>query len=194
MGQARHQGQAVGDAVVHLAQQHLGPVAGGAGLFLGPLLGAAQPMGLDRLLHGLGQQLAERAVDVLPDIVDRACLQRRHGDPAVLRPGDVDDRRGIGQGQDLRQQVEPGLARHVVVQRDDVDAALQDAGDAGRAIVCMLEGEPARLQRALHEAREARVVVDVEQAWSVGHGQSISGTCITAKNRPSCRIALANAS
>ena len=190
----RHQGEAVGDPVVDLAQEQLGPVARLAHLGLGPLLLPAGAVLEHRGRHRLGQQFAEVALEVLPDVVDRAGLERGDGDAAVLRAGDVDDRRRVGQRPDARQDVEAGLARHVVVEGDDVEALRGDAGEPGLPVGRMLHRAAPRRERATHQPRQPGIVVDVEQADRVAHRHALSGTCITEKNSPSWRIALAKPS
>ena len=50
------------------------------------------------------------------------------------------------------------------------------------------------LQRLLHETRDAGIVVDIEDSDPLRRHQTVSGTCITEKNRPSWRMAFAKAS
>ena len=85
--------QAVGDAMVDLAQQHLGPLAGLAHLPLRGFLLPAQPFGRERLLGRRAQKVEEDPADILDDVVGGPGLQRRDGDPALIGPGDVDDGR-----------------------------------------------------------------------------------------------------
>ena len=47
-----------------------------------------------------------------------------------------------------------------------------------------LDLETTRLQRLLHQSRQARVVIDIQHSSAV-FGHCVSGTCITAKNKPS---------
>ena len=208
----------IAHAVVHLAQQQralggqrLEPVAGGADLLLGRLVGLADAHVLDRAVERRAQKLDEVALDFLDDIVGRARLQGGDGNAAFLGAGDVDHRRGIGEGADGGQRLQPVLAGHEMVQRHGLDVALLQQGETLR---------PAGRQRhvvahagelAPHQAPEAGIVVDIEHAHarlrrpgvgrglqggglaSVGHHCSYfaSGTWMTEKNRPSWRMALA---
>jgi hypothetical protein len=81
-----------------------------------------------------------------------------------------------------------------VVEANDVYAALADAREALFTGRRKLDAIATPLQRLLHEPCEAWIVVDIEDMrHPLGH-QSASGTCMTAKNRPSWRIALAKPS
>ena len=186
--------------MVDLAQQQFRPVPGGAHLGLGPFLVPPHRLGPQGGADRLGEQLPELALEVLPHVVGGPRLEGGDGDAAVLRAGDVDHRRRIRQGADRRQQVEAGLAGHVVVQGHEIDAAGLEPGEARRPVGGVLDGVAAVREGPLHEAGETGIVVDVEDAeagpgrpsWSGCHG--VSGICMTEKNRPSWRIALAKPS
>ena len=65
---------------------------------------------------------------------------------------------------------------------------------AAAAVGDMLDHEPSAMENLLDEAGETGIVVDVKDADVPFCHQIGSGTCITEKNRPSCRIALAKPS
>ena len=82
-----------------------------------------------------------------------------------------------------------------MIQHDDFDRGRVDSGHSMFDVAGMLNDEAAAMQVLLHQAREGRIIIDIENADGLGHrGQAVSGTCITEKNRPSWRIALANPS
>ena len=89
--------QAVGDAVVDLAQQRLEPLVAGAQLLLGLLLAAAAAPARWPARRRCASRSKKSSPIVLTHIVDGAGLQRRDGDAALVGSGDVDDRRRIGQ-------------------------------------------------------------------------------------------------
>ncbi len=169
--QRRHQRQRIGHAVVDLPQHDLGPVARLPHRLFGPLLVPPQRFlsqsGVDRL----AEKLAELALQVLPDVVHGPCLQGRHRDAAVLRAGDVDHRWRLRQGPDGGQDVEAGLAGHVMIEGDDVDVAPSETRESGIAVEGELHGVAPRREGALHEPPQAGVVVDVEDATAAAwHG------------------------
>ena len=123
--------QAVADAVIDLAQQHLAlggergvAVARGMDLGLGVVAGLLHLRLAQRAVDGDLQQRNEIALHVLDQIVGGTRLQRGDGDAGILRRGDEHHRRRVRDRQDPLQRlqaVEPG---HVLIERDDVDAAL----------------------------------------------------------------------
>ena len=144
-----------------------------AHLRLGGLLGAAQPDRMNSLLDRGGQKRKELLTDRLHDIIGGAGLEGGNGDAALLRPGHIDDGRGVGQRSDARQRLEPVLARHVVIERHDIDAALLDPTEAAVAILRDLDRIAAPLQPLLDEAGQTRVVIDIQDAERpVGHAAS----------------------
>ena len=169
--------QAVADAVIDLAQQHfaLGGERGvavprRAHLRFGGFLGLAHARAVQRAGNGHRKQGDEIALGVLDQVVGGAGLQRGHGDAAVERGGDEHHRRRVLDRADPRQRLQPVEARHVLVERDHVDAALANAGEPGLAIGCMLDDKTLPLQPALHQPRESGIVVDIERGWCfLGH-------------------------
>ena len=79
----------------------------------------------------------------------------------------------------------------MLVERDHVDAACADAGEAGLAVGGVLDLEALARQAALDQAREISVVFDVERGGCFVHHAAAGGTWMTEKNRPSWRMALA---
>ncbi len=81
-----------------------------------------------------------------------------------------------------------------MIERDDVDAALREAIEpvcaAGR--VDHLEAEPR--QTALDQPGKAGVIVDIQERRRCGVHVAAGGTCMTEKNNPSWRMALAKLS
>ena len=67
---------------------------------------------------------------ILDQIVGRARLQRGHRDAGILRGRDEHHRRRVRDRHDLLQRLQPVEARHVLVERDHVDAALAAAAPA----------------------------------------------------------------
>ena len=129
--------QAVADAVVDLAQQHLAlggkrgiAVARGVDLGLGVVAGLLNARLPQRAVDGDLQQRNEIALQILDQIVGGAGLQRGDRDAGILRRGDEHHRRRIRDRQDPLQRFEAVEPGHVLVERDDVDAALPAAGRA----------------------------------------------------------------
>ena len=186
------QRQRVGHAVVDLAQQRFRPLARFAHLALHHVLATPHPVLLDGRVDGVLQQLQENAADVLDDVVGRACLQRGDGDAPLVAAAGVDHRGRIGQGADLVQDFEPFPAGHEMVQRHRVEAARAQQRQA--VVAALRQGDVVTLarERALHQAAECGVVIDVEDRYGrrppdVCHGTS--GTCMMERNRPSWRMA-----
>jgi hypothetical protein len=173
--------------------KQFGAVARLTHLRFGAFLVAPQALLPQRRGDGLAQQLPELPLNVLPDVVDRAGLQGRDGDAAVLGARHVDDRGRLRQGTDFRQQIEAGLAGHVMVQGDGIDTALRQPCQPRGAVGTDLDRVAQGLQGAPDQATEAWIVVDVEDACRRGgpvpadtpgaHG--FWGTCMTEKNNPS---------
>ncbi len=88
------------------------------------------------------------------------------------------------------------MAGHMVVERDEIDPARGQPRQPRLAVGRMLDLVPARLQRPRHKPRETGIVVDIEDQGGVAvrQGQGFSGTWMTAKKRPSWRMALAKPS
>ena len=89
-----------------------GPVARFADFRIGRLLGAHQGSLGQRLGDGRAQQLQKAAAGFLDDVIRRPVLESRHRDPALVRAGDIDDRRQGGQLVQVfeRGQAHPGPA------------------------------------------------------------------------------------
>ena len=104
-------------------------------------------------------------LDILDQIVGGARLQRGHGDVGILRRRDEHHRRRVRDRQDLLERLQAVEARHVLIERDDVDAAVPEALEPLRAAcgVNDLEAEPA--QAAIDQPGEGLVVVDIQQRW-----------------------------
>ena len=64
---------------------------------------------------------------ILDQIVGGAGLQRGDGNRGILRRGDEHHRRRIRDRQDPLKRLETVEAGHVLIERDDVDAALLQA-------------------------------------------------------------------
>ena len=100
---------------------------------------------------------------ILDQIVGGARLQRGDGDRGILRGRDEHHRRRVRDFQDPLQRLEPVEAGHVLIERDDVDAALRQALETLLPARRMhdLEAEPR--QAALDQPGERLVVVDIQQ-------------------------------
>ncbi len=142
--------------------------------------------GVERAGEGAGQQVEEVLADRLDDIVERAGLQRGDSDAALLGAGDIDDRRDDRQRAQRFERRQPVEARHVMIDRDQVEARRggerDPVGPAGRdADVVAATAERSRDQPA-----QAGVVVDVQDARRGAHPSPTSGTWMTDRNSPSC--------
>ncbi len=162
--------QRIADAMVDLAEQHLAlrgergvAVARGVHLGLGLVARFLDRGAPDRAVHRDLEQGDELAPDILDQIVRRAGLQRGDGDRGILRGGDEHHRRRIRDLEDLLQRLQPVEAGHDLVERDDVDIALGEPVEAFLA-ACGVHDLVARTrQPAVDQARQRRVVVDIEQ-------------------------------
>ena len=80
-----------------------------------------------------------------------------------------------------------------MIDRDKVEMLVPDPRHPGVGAFGDLDREPAPAERALGQTAQAVVVVDIEDPGK-GYCPSTSGTWITARNRPSWRIASAKLS
>ena len=174
-------------------QQQFGAVAGLADRALGFLRLGLQPLLLQGGADGRAEQLAEVALHVLPDIVGGPGLERRHGDARILGPGHVDHRQVDGDALDLGQHVEARLVGQIVIERDGIEFFAGQEREPFVARTDVPDTNAVRCQRALHQPANTRIVVDVEDPDLI-HRQSVAGTCITERKRPSCWMALAKLS
>ena len=192
-GERSDQRQRVGDAVIDLVQQQFGAVAGFADRALGFLRLGLQPLLLQGGADGRAEQLAEVALHVLPDIVGGPGLERRDGDARILGAGHVDHRQVDGDALDLGQHVEARLVGQIVIERDGIEFFAGQEREPFVARTDVPDTNAVRRQRALHQPADTRIVVDVEDPDLI-HRQSVAGTCITERKRPSCWMALAKLS
>ena len=143
-----------------------------------------EPVAHKRIAERGPQQGREVLVDILDDVVGRPGAQGLDRQPPFLGPGDIDHRRRIRQGYDFRQDLEPFALGHVVIEHHDLVGGLRQGGEA------LVAGVDARHLIAvprkvlLDQTAQGGVVVDVEEPdRRVRH--SMSGACITDRNRPS---------
>ena len=155
--------------MIDLAQQHLAfggercvTVARSMDFGLGVVARLADHRLLQRAVDRDVEQGNEIAERVLHQIVGRARLQRGHRDAGILRRGDEHHRRRIRNFQDPRQRLQPVEAGHVLVQRDDIDAAFLQALKAGFAIGCMDDVEACSRQATIDQPGQRLVVVDIQ--------------------------------
>ena len=127
---------------------------------------------------------------ILRDIVQRSGFQGCNRNPAVLGTCHENNRWSVRERTDARQQVEPGFSRHVVIERNDVDSAYPQTCEPFAATCGMLDLISVLFERTSYEARDAGIIVNVQHA-GCSHGGPFSGTCMTEKKSPSCRIAFA---
>jgi hypothetical protein len=187
--------------VVDLAQQHLAlggergiAVARGVDLGLGVVAGLPDLRLPQRAVDGDLEQRDEIAVDVLDHIVGGARLQRGDGDRRVLRGGDKYHRRRVRDPQYPLKGFEAVEAGHVLIECDDVDAALLEPLEPVVAGRRMDDREAEPRQTALHQPGQRRVVVDIQQCRLRRVHVAACGTWMTEKNNPSWRMALAKLS
>jgi hypothetical protein len=140
------------------------------------------------------QQRDEIALRVLDEIIGGTGLERRDGDLGVQRGGNEHHRRGFRDRPDLLQRVQPIETRHVLIERDGVDAALLQPFQTLRAARRALDLETEPRQAAIDQPRQRFVIVDVEQRGGRGGHVVPEGTWMTEKNRPSWRMAFAKLS
>ena len=143
--------QRIADAVVDLAQQHLAlggergeAVARGMDFRDRLVARLADPRLLDRLVDRDVQQRHEVAHGVLHQIVGGAGFQRGDRDRGILRGGDEHHRRRVRDELDLLERLQPVEARHVLIERHHVDAALPQPGQSCFAIDGMDHENPCR--------------------------------------------------
>ena len=122
------------------------------------------------------QQRDEFAVHALDQIVGGAGLQRGDGNAGILRGRDEHHRRRVRDRHDPLQRFQPVEARHVLIERDGIDAALLQAIQAVGAVGGMndLEAEPR--QAAIDQPGQPGVVVDVQQCGRRGGHVAAGGT------------------
>ena len=83
--------------MVHFGQQGLEPRVAGAQILFGARLFPRQAAAFQHLFEAGGEQVEEVLAHRLDDIVRGTRLQRGDRDPALVRSGDVDHRRRLGQ-------------------------------------------------------------------------------------------------
>ena len=193
--------QRVADAVVDLAQQHFAlgcerriAIARGMDFGFGFVAGLLKFRLAQRAVDGNLEQRDEIAPDILDQIVGGTRLQRGDGDRGILRGRDEHHRRGIRDLQDLLERLQAIEAGHVLIERDDVDAALGEALQALLPAGGMDDLEAVPRQAAVDQAGQRRVVVNVQQCRRGVVHAAAGGTWMTEKNRPSWRMALAKLS
>ena len=138
--------QAVGDAVIHLAQHGRQTLVGLAQLEFGDLLLAPQVHRLERADESAVEQVEEGLARRLDHIVGRAGLQGGHGHPALFGARDVDDGRRRVQLLEGLERGQAILAGHVVVDRDEIEALGRRLIDALRAASGQLDAVPPSFQ------------------------------------------------
>ena len=188
--EAGHQLQRIADAVVHLPQHGLGPVARQSDFLLRPVVVALQTTAHDRILQRRAQQGGEVLRHILDHIVRRPGPQGRHRQAAFLRARHIDNRRRGVQRHDLRQHVHAVTGGHIMIQRADVVFELLEQAQTFVSVGGAGDHISFTAQFLLDQPGQAPVVVDVEQADGAGvFAHSISGAWITDRNRPNWRIA-----
>ena len=146
------------------------------------------------------EQVEEILAHRLYDVIRRPRLQGGDCDPALVGAGDVDDRRGIGERAQLAQRLQSVHAGHVMIDRDQVEARGRRPDHPLAAALRHRHVITAPCQPARRQSPDTGVVVDIQDAHGGGRGggvvhqPSISGTWITDRNSPSCRIACAKLS
>ena len=167
-----------------LLGERLEAVAGLAHLGLGPVMGALQ----GTRGEGGGDRGAEQREEVLArflnDIIGGAGLQRRDRDAALRLARHIDDRRRVRHRVDLGHDLEAGAARHVMVERDHVDAAGAQPRQAGFAIAGRFDAIAMARQVLVGQPAQSCIVVDIKDDRLTTHHLA-SGTLITEKKRPS---------
>ena len=88
----------------------------------------------------------------------------------------------------------PSKSGHVLIERDDVDAALLEKIEALRAARGVNDPEADPRQAAVDQPGKRRVIVDIKQCGHRRVHVAACGTCMTEKNSPSWRMALAKLS
>ena len=141
------------------------------------LVAGALKLGLpQRAVDGDLKQRNEIAPDVLDQIVGGAGLQRRDGDRRILRGRDEHHRRRIRDRHDPFQRFEAVEARHVLVERNHIDAALRQPRQPLLAARRMDDLEARPRQAAVDQPGEARVVLDIQQCRRRGFHVAAGGT------------------
>ncbi len=202
--QRRDELEAVADAMIDLPQhdrllggERLEPVERGAQLLLRGGLLAPQPLLIQCAVDRRREQFQEHALDVLEHVIGGALPQRGDGDARLLRRGHEDDRRHRRHRTQRAQHVKTVATGHVVVERDHVEMLGAGERDPRGPVRRHRDGVPDPFEMLLHQARDSGIVIDVEDTHHVGgreHRHVGSGTCITERNRPSWRIAVAKPS
>ena len=108
---------------------------------------------------------------VLDDVIGGAALERGDGNARLLGAGAEDDRRGVGDGTQGFEHLEPVAPGHVVIQADGIEAA--GRGEPLALVAVMREGDlkAGPLQLALHQAGDTRIVIDIEDSIRWGRSQ-----------------------
>ena len=94
----------------------------------------------------------------------------------ILRGGHEHHWRGIRNRQDLLERFQPVEPWHVLIERDNVDAALRDTIQSLCAARGVHDLEAVPRQAAIDKAGERSIVVDIEQCWCFGVHVAADGT------------------
>lgn len=161
---ARHKSQGVCHAVVHFREQRLRTLLALADFLIGLRLGSPQ-LGIgDGLFDGARQQRQEVVADRLDHIVGGARLDRLNCDLGLVGARDIDDREIDTAFAHLRKHLVTGPAAKIVVEHDDVEGfAMHEFERNGRSLG-MGHFVPHPTQVLLHQPRDGRVVVNIEDA------------------------------
>ncbi len=134
------------------------------------------------LLDGGDEQFEKLRRAFLDDIFIRAGADRRNGGARVRRSRDIDHRRTRAARAEPLQEIESGIARQFVIQRNDVDIVAGQPFQAGLAIDGGENLVAAPGEGLLDEGGQAGVVIDEQHVkWfldvrAIGHVSQSPGS------------------
>ena len=152
-----------------------------------------QPVTQDCLAEASGQKVEETFPGDLDHEVRCARVHRFHSNGGVIVAGNEDDRRMLILRNDFVEHLPSALAGHVIVDRDHVEQFVAHPRQPFVSAFCGFDLKTALGQCALNQPPQPGVIIDIQDTV-VGYWPSASGTWITARNSPSCRIASAKLS
>lgn len=135
------------------------------------------------LPEALGEQVEKAVADGLDHEIGSTCVDCLDRNGGIVVPRNENDSGMIGHGDNFVEHLATGLARHVMIDRDEVEFLLAQSRQAIIRALCRFDGEAPPVQRALDQPPQAGVVIDIEDA--IGFYWSRSGTWITERNSPS---------
>ena len=130
----------------------------------------------DGLLDGARQQGKEIVTDRLDHIVGRASLDRLDRDLGLVGAGDIDDGQLDLALAHLRENFVTCAVSQIMVEHDDIEAFAVHALERRCCVFGMEHLVPQPTQMLLHQSRDGRIIIDIEDAESHRRWSAVMGS------------------